>query len=102
VSWPARAIRARGAEREVEFADQRLRFADGGELAAIDSLDASGAVLWTAEYATWREVPGGRYPFRVTLSFPATKLRAELELDSAELNPELEASLFSVAGGNAP
>ena len=73
---------ARGAEREVEFADQRLRFADGGELERIEALDASGAVLWTAEYATWREVPGGRYPFRVTLSFPKTQLRAELEVES--------------------
>ncbi len=102
VTWPPRAIRARGAEREIEFADQRLRFADGGELAAIETLDASGAVRWTAEYATWREVPGGRYPFRVTLSFPGTKLRAELELDSAELNPKLEPGLFRVAGGGAP
>jgi hypothetical protein len=102
VAWPARQVLARGAEREVDFPDQRLRFADGGELAEIESLDASGAVLWTASYSAWREVPGGRYPFRVVLSFPATKLRAELALDSVELNPELEAGLFRVAGGTAP
>jgi hypothetical protein len=102
VVWPPRAILARGAEREVSFADQRLRFADGGELSAIESLDASGGVLWTAEYATWREVPGGRYPFSVVLSFPGTQLRAELELSAVELNPKLEASLFRVPGGALP
>ena len=32
VVWPPRAILARGAEREVSFSDQTLRFADGGEL----------------------------------------------------------------------
>ena len=102
VVWPPLAILARGAERELSFADQTLRFADGGELAAIESLDASGGVLWTAEYATWRAVPGGRYPFSVVLSFPGTKLRAELELQAVELNPKLEASLFRVGGGAMP
>jgi hypothetical protein len=102
VVWPPRAILARGAEREVSFADQTLRFADGGELSAIESLDASGVVLWTASYSTWREVPGGRYPFSVVLSFPGTKLRAELELSAVELNPKLEASLFRVPEGALP
>jgi hypothetical protein len=102
VAWPPRAILARGAEREVSFADQTLRFADGGELSAIESRDASGSVLWIAEYATWREVPGGRYPFSVVLSFPGTKLRAKLDLSAVELNPKLEASLFRVAGEAIP
>jgi outer membrane lipoprotein-sorting protein len=102
VDWPPRAILARGAEREVLFADQSLRFGDDGELAGIESLDASGAVRWTAEYAAWRDVPGGRYPFNVVLSFPATQLRAELELSAVELNPQLEASLFRVADGAIP
>jgi hypothetical protein len=47
-------------------------------------------------------VPGGRYPFNVVLSFPATQLRAELELSAVELNSQLEASLFRVAGGAIP
>ncbi len=102
IAWPPQAILGRGAEREVTFADQTLRFADGGDLAAIESLDASGSVLWSAEYATWREVPGGRYPFSVVLIFPGTKLRAELELSAVELNPKLEASLFRVARGAMP
>ncbi len=99
VSWPARSIRARGSEREVLFADQSLRFGVDGELSEIESLDASGAVEWTAHYATWREVPGGRYPFTVVLSFPETRLRAELELSAVELNPPIEASLFRVSRG---
>jgi len=102
VRWPPRAILARGAERAVLLDDQSLRFAEDGELAAIESLDAEGAVLWTAEYAGWREVPGGRYPFSVVLSFPETKLRAELELEKAELNQTLDASLFRAARGALP
>jgi outer membrane lipoprotein-sorting protein len=99
VRWPPRAILARGAERQILFADQSLRFGGDGELAGIESLAASGAVRWTAEYAAWRDVPGGRYPFDVVLTFPETKLRAELELSAVELNPQLEASLFRVAVG---
>lgn len=102
VAWPALAIRARGLEREVSFADQSLRFAGDGELAGIESLDGSGAVRWTAQYEAWRDVPGGRYPFRVVLSFPETGLRAELELESVELNPQLETSLFRVDRGATP
>lgn len=102
VKWPPRAILARGAERAVLLDDQSLRFAEDGELAAIEALDAQGAVLWTAEYAGWRDVPGGRYPFNVVLSFPDTKLRAELELSRAELNQPLDASLFRAARGAVP
>jgi len=102
VAWPPRAILARGTERAVLFADQSLRFGDDGELAAIESLDAGGAVRWTAEYATWRDVPGGRYPFEVVLSFPETRLRAELDLAQVELNPTLDAALFRVARGALP
>lgn len=102
VKWPPRAILARGAERAVLLDDQSLRFAEDGELAAIESLDAGGAVLWTAEYTGWRDVPGGRYPFNVVLTFPETKLRAELELSKAELNQALDESLFRATRGARP
>ncbi|MGH2899217.1 MAG: hypothetical protein ACRDMZ_11130 [Solirubrobacteraceae bacterium] len=102
VKWPPRAILARGAERAVLLDDQSLRFAEDGELAAIEALDAQGAVLWSAEYAAWRDVPGGRYPFKVVLVFPETKLRAEFELSKAELNQPLDASLFRASRGAVP
>jgi outer membrane biogenesis lipoprotein LolB len=97
LAWPPTAVRARGAEREVVLGSQSLRFAASGDLAAIDSLDASGAVEWSAEYEDWRDGPGGRYPAFLALSFPETQLRAELELSSVELNPALDAALFRVA-----
>jgi hypothetical protein len=90
---------ARGEERAVAFADQTSLQVDGDRCDRV--ADASGAVS-DAEYATWRDVPGGRYPFSVVLSFPETRLRAELELSTVELNPRLEASLFRVAGGGLP
>ncbi len=95
--WPPSAILGRGGEREVRLPSQSLRFAPDGELAAIETLDERGEVRWLAEYAEWRDVPGGRYPFSLVLSFPETKLRAELELTEVELNPTLDPSLFRVA-----
>jgi hypothetical protein len=39
-------------------------------------------------------VPGGRYPFRLVLSFPRTQLRAEIRLKTVELNADLDRGLF--------
>lgn len=100
--WPPSAILGRDGEREVRLPAQSLRFAPGGELAAIAALDERGEVRWLAEYAEWRDVPGGRYPFSLVLSFPETQLRAELELTEVELNPSLDPSLFRVARRAAP
>lgn len=94
-------ILGRGDERLVRLPSESLRFAADGELAAIAGLDARGGVRWLAEYAEWRDVPGGRYPFDLVLSFPETKLRAELVLSEVELNPALDPSLFRVARGGA-
>ena len=100
--WLPTAILGRGGEREVRLPAESLRFAAGGELAAIAALDDDGEVRWLAEYAEWRDVPGGRYPFSLVLSFPETKLRAELELTDVELNPTLDPSLFRVARRATP
>ncbi|HKC51267.1 MAG TPA: hypothetical protein VKF60_10780 [Myxococcota bacterium] len=100
--WPPSAILGRGGEREVRVPSQSLRFAPDGELAAIETLDERGGVRWLAEYAEWRDVPGGRYPFSLVLSFPETRMRAELELSEVELNPTLDPSLFRVARRASP
>lgn len=102
VVWPPRGVLARGAERAVLFSDQSLRFAENGDLAAIENLDAGGGVRWTASYSAWRDVPGGRYPFSVVLEFPETKLRAELTLDKVELDVPIDEALFRVARETAP
>jgi len=96
-----REILGRGDERLVRLPSESVRFAASGELAAIAGLDAHGGVRWLAEYAEWRDVPGGRYPFDLVLSFPETKLRAELVLSEVELNPTLDPSLFRVSRGAA-
>jgi len=101
--WRPTEILARGDERLVRLPSESLRFTASGELAAIAGLDGNGGVRWLAEYAEWRDVPGGRYPFDLVLSFPETRLRAELSLSEVELNPALDPSLFRVSrGGAAP
>jgi hypothetical protein len=100
--WPPREILGRGEERELRGAAQSVRFAAGGELSRIAALDERGRVRWEAEYDQWRDVPGGRYPFSLVLSFPETSLRAELELTQVELNPALDPALFRVARRATP
>jgi hypothetical protein len=73
-----------------------VHFTPDGELLQVESLDASGRVRWRAEYDRWRDVPGGRYPYAMAFTFPASELRAELELDEVEVNPVLDPSLFSL------
>ena len=89
-------VLGRGDERVAVFASERVHFDAAGELRQVESLDASGRVRWRAEYDRWREVPGGRYPYAMTFTFPASDLRAEFELDEVELNPAIDAALFSL------
>jgi hypothetical protein len=102
VDWRPTEILGRGDERLVRLPSESVRFSASGDLAAISGLDARGGVRWLAEYSDWRDVPGGRYPFDLVLSFPETKLRAELVLSEAELNPTLDPALFRVERGAAP
>jgi hypothetical protein len=95
---PAEVL-GRGEERMVKLPGQALRYAPSGELAELIALDADGHVRWSAAYADWQSVPGGRYPFSLVLFFPETRLRAELELAQVELNPALDPTLFRVGRG---
>ena len=100
--WTPSQVLARGQERLVKLPGQALRFAQSGELAELIALDDGGRVRWSAEYADWQSVPGGRYPFSLVLFFPETRLRAELELAQVELNPQLDPTLFRVGRRGAP
>ena len=65
-----------------------------GELEAFERLERGGAVRWRADFAGWRDLGNGRYPFAMQLDFPATQLQARLEFQDAALNPALLESLF--------
>lgn len=93
---PVTRVFARGEERIVEQGSRRLYFTAHGELAAFEVRTPSGEIRWRAEYRSWREVPGGRYPQTLHLSFPASELHAEIELREVELNAELDPLLFRV------
>jgi outer membrane lipoprotein-sorting protein len=100
--WPPREILGRGATRQLRGERESLIFGVDGQLAAIAALDEKGDVRWQVEYTDWRDVPGGRYPFRLVLSFPETHLEARLDLSQVELNPALDPGLFRVASGATP
>jgi outer membrane lipoprotein-sorting protein len=100
--WTHMQILGRGEDRKAVGHKQSLEFSASGELSGISALDEHGEVRWQAEYADWRDLPGGRYPFSLVLSFPATQLRAELELSQVELNPALDPTLFRVARKATP
>ncbi len=89
-------VRGRDAEREVRLDGERLRLGPEGELRFYEALGPDGEVLWFARYDDWRDVPGGRYPRRLELSFPRTGVRAELRVRRAKLNEEIDPQLFRI------
>lgn len=89
-------VLGQGDDRILLSSAHRVRFGPQGELREVDVLDPAGAVRWSARYERWRDVGTGRYPFGVTLFFPATGVRAELELREVDLNPSLNPELFRV------
>ena len=92
---PEEALRAYsvGDEHWMETDRRRIRIGPDGELRALGALGAGGELRWEAEYERWREVAGGRYPFRVRLSFPKG-VEAQVSLREVELNPVLPPGLF--------
>ena len=89
-----REVWVRGTEHWLSYALQRLGLGPGGQLRGIEATDLEGGIRWAAAYSGWREVDGGRYPFKMALSFPDTELRAEIDFEEVELNPRLETGLF--------
>ena len=100
-----RVAAARGARRAARSAMVTLPGPDAALRAAAASsprssrLDASGRrALDAPSTPTGASVPGGRYPFSRRALFPATQLRAELELDAGRAEPEARGDLFRVGG----
>ena len=88
------AVYARGDARVAAFESARVSFSSSGELERFERLGLDGSVRWSAEFAGWRDLGNGRYPFAMQLDFPSTDLRARLEFQEAALNPTLLQSLF--------
>jgi len=94
-SAPRAAFR-HGADLWLEFDGCRVMLDAGGELAALEALDARGRLRWRARYAGWREVPGGRYPESLSIEFPRSRVAARLRLSRVELNAALAPERFRV------
>ena len=89
-------VLGRDGQRLALYATEHVGFTGDGELVEVAATRPDGSVRWRAEYGAWRDAGVGRYPYRMVFSFPATALRAEIELDSVELNPILAPDLFSL------
>jgi hypothetical protein len=88
----------RGDELWIHADGWRLALAADGELAALEALDPRGRLRWRARYTGWRDVPGGRYPQQLSLSFPGTRVEARLHLSRVELNAALGPDRFRPPG----
>jgi outer membrane biogenesis lipoprotein LolB len=87
-----------GDERRAEFATHSVSFASTGELRRVSAHEPDGAERWTADFGAW--LPGASFPGTLAFDFPATGVRAELQIDDVELNPELEPRLFRAGEGS--
>ena len=87
-------VLGRDDQRLAVYASEQVGFAGDGELVEVAAIGPDGSVRWRSEYSEWRDAGAGRYPHRMVFSFPATALRAEIELDDVELNPSLSNDLF--------
>jgi outer membrane biogenesis lipoprotein LolB len=98
---PPHGVLGQGEDRIARLDSQVVRFGPEGELRGVAVLDPTGVLRWHVEYARWQRAGGGSYPFSVILSFPLTQTRAEFKVREAELNPELDTSLFYVPPGES-
>ncbi len=81
----------------IDFAGRSFLFGAGGELAEVRLQGADGAEALSVRYRDWRELPGGRFPFRVELYAAASGARLTLEFLDAELNPDLAGNWFRLS-----
>jgi outer membrane lipoprotein-sorting protein len=98
---PPLRVLGQGEDRIAELDSQLVRFGANGELRGVASLGPSGLPRWSVEYSSWRDAGAGQYPFSMILSFPRLATRAELRVREAELNPQLDTSLFHVPTGRS-
>jgi hypothetical protein len=101
---PAPASAARDAQGRVRidlpgppgYAAQRVTFDPDGRLSALETLDASGAVLWSAQFGAYREVDGSAFAHSIELDVRSGGTRAEITFRNVELNPELPPGIFQL------
>jgi outer membrane biogenesis lipoprotein LolB len=88
-----------GEERRAEFATHTVSFSADGELRRVSVREPGGPERWTADFADWQPAGDGRFPGSLSFEFPETGVRAELRVEAAQLNLELEPRLFRAGEG---
>ena len=106
----ANAVRDGDGRIRIDLADaqgtvlQRVTFDSAGRLRAFEVLDDSGAVLWAAQFAEYRDIGGSPFAHSIGLDVRSGMTRAEISFRKVELNPDLPPGLFRLfpAGGGDP
>lgn len=70
---------------------------EAGDLGEVQLAGEDGAEQLSVRYRNWRDLPGGRFPFRVELYAAASGAMLTLELLEAELNPDLAGEWFRLS-----
>jgi hypothetical protein len=97
---PANAVRDGDGRIRMDLVDsrgvvvQRATFDLEGRLRAFEVLDASGAVVWAAQFGEYRDVGGSAFAHSIGLDVRSGNTRAEISFRKVELNPDLPPGLF--------
>jgi hypothetical protein len=86
--------------RPGEAARLRLVFDAAGRLTGWARLDPAGTPLQEARWSDYRALGDGVFPYEVEIVDHVSGTRAEIHYQQVELDPELPAALFELAGGS--
>lgn len=85
---------------------QRVDFDVQGRLARVEAYEPGERLLWSAEYGDWRDAGAIPFAYGITLWFPASQTRVELDFKQVEIDPALPDGVFTLppvrAGVGAP
>lgn len=84
---------------------QRIDFDAQGRLARVEAYEPGERLLWSAEYRDYREAGGTSFAYGLTLWFPSSQTRVDLDFKQVEIDPVLPDGVFvlpPVRAGVAP
>jgi len=102
---PANAVRDADGRIRIDLADsegavvQRVTFDPAGYLRVFEVLDASGDVVWVAQFDAYRDVDGSAFAHSIEVDVRSGMTHAEIAFRNVELNPDLPPETFRLYPG---